>query len=76
MGKIGIGADIAELDVFSNPLSNEYNLGKKGAFGEFSILIGLFYEGEGLKADVPNLCVKSLKDEYNFKNITIVNNEI
>ena len=62
MGKIGIGADIAQLDEFSNPLGDKYNLGKQGAFGEFSILIGLFYESEGYKNDVPNLCVKSLKD--------------
>ena len=76
MGKIGIGADVAELDKFSNPVENKYNLGKEGAFGEFSILIGLFYEGEGLKTDIPNLCAAELKTIFNFKNITIVNNEV
>jgi len=33
---------IAERDTHSNPSGRQYDLGKEGAFGKFSILVGLF----------------------------------
>lgn len=32
------------MDEFKNPKGAQYDLGKNGAFGEFKILIGLFFQ--------------------------------
>ncbi len=43
---------MAELDEFNNPIGTVYDLGVDGQYNDFSLLIGLFYAGEGL-ADIP-----------------------
>ncbi|KAN0029721.1 hypothetical protein ACTA71_007857 [Dictyostelium dimigraforme] len=46
-----------ELDQYSNPKGVEHDLGVEGAFTQFTILIGIFYDGTDLE------CIKDLKSK-------------
>lgn len=60
-GKNDFKNDQVQYDVHHNPVGDQYDLGKDGAFKGYSVLIGVFYLKEGLPTDISNLSVPALQ---------------